>query len=332
MTSRENVARALTFSGPEWLPHDFPAPFGTDFAFTGMNPSPDDRPSQGVDEWGAVWENIGVSRLGEVKEFPLQNWADFARLPIPDVRDKRRFDALRQARENAGDKFLVAHGISIYERVHFLRGLENTWMDIYDAPEQLCRLLDLLVEMNLFAIDEYARAGVDAVISCDDWGLQDKLMISPAKWRELWKPRYARIYAAAHQAGMHTFLHSCGNILDILDDLIEIGLDAIHMDQQENMGLEVLGERFGGRINFFATVDIQNTLARGNPEEIRRYCRRMVECLARPEGGFIPRWYEDPVGAGHTREAVEAMCDEFLKISAAAAARGGVPNQAPKLL
>jgi uroporphyrinogen-III decarboxylase len=188
-------------------------------------------------------------------------------------------------------------------------------MDIYDEPEQLGRLIDILVEMNLYAIERYAEAGADGYIFCDDWGLQNGLMIDPEAWRTIWKPRYRRIYEAAHGAGLLTFLHSCGYIVDILDDLIEVGLDVIHMDQQQNMGLQLLGARFGGRITFYAPVDIQNTMAHGTLDEIRAYCRDMVRYLGRPEGGFIPCWYSDPVGAGHRPEAIDAMCEEFLRLS-----------------
>jgi len=315
MKSKEVVVRAIRFQGTDRLPYDFPDPYGTDFASVGMSPSPDNRPSSGVDEWGAVWENIGVCSLGEVKRFPLLDWADFDRLPIPDIREPRRWESLKGARERAGDKFLLANGISIYERVHFIRGLQNAWMDIYDAPDRLGQLIDILVEMNLYAIERFAEAGADGYIFCDDWGLQTGLMIAPEAWRAIWKPRYARIYRAAHEAGLLTFLHSCGNIVDILDDLIEIGLDVVHMDQQENMGLALLGERFGGRITFFSPVDIQNTMVNGSLDEIRAYCRDMVRLLGRPEGGFIPRWYSDPVGAGHRREAIDAMCEAFLRLS-----------------
>ncbi len=315
MTPREVVTRTIRFQGPDRLAKDFPGQFGSDFAGVGMNPSPDSRPANGVDEWGARWRNIGVSHLGEVQEPALKDWADFDALPIPDIHDPRRWAGLEGARERAGDRFLMGSGISIYERVHFIRGLENTWEDIYVHPEELRRLLEILVAMNLAAIERYAAAGVDGFIFCDDWGLQNRLMISPGKWREFWKPCYARIYAAAHAAGMLTFLHSCGCIVEILDDLIEIGLDVIHMDQQENMGLELLGERFGGRITFWSPVDIQKTMCYGTLDEIRAYCGRMVRLLGRPAGGFMPRWYGDPAGAGHRQEAVDAMCEEFLRLS-----------------
>jgi uroporphyrinogen decarboxylase len=316
LSPREIVRQTVLFQSPPRLPCDFPEPYGNDFYFTGVSPSPDDRPSSGVDEWGAVWENKGFTNLGEVKEFPLKDWADFPGMKIPDLSEPRRWAGLEGVRERAGERFLMASGFSIYERVHFIRGLENTWADIYQAPEQLGGLLDRLTEMNLYAIKRYAALGADGLIFCDDWGLQDRLMISPKSWRKLWKPRYARIFGAAREAGLLTFMHSCGYIVDILDDLIEIGLQVIQMDQQENMGLDLLGSRFGGRIGFFAPVDIQKTMVYGTPDEIRAYCRAMVVQLGRPTGGFIPKWYGDPRGAGHTREAIDIMCQEFQRLGA----------------
>lgn len=317
MNSRELVIRTVRFQSPQRLPFDLPEPYGSDFYWTGLNPSPDDRPSgiSGYDEWGAYWQNFGFSHLGEVKDYPLKDWKDFDKLHIPDIHDPKRWTCIEGMREKAGEKFILANGLSIYERVHFIRGLHNTWTDIYDNPEKLGELIDILVDMNIAAIERYALAGADGYIFCDDWGLQNRLMISPAKWREIWKPRYSRIFTAAHNHGLLTFLHSCGYIVDILDDLIEIGLDAVHMDQQENMGVDLLGERFGGRLTFFAPVDIQKTMVYGSMDEIRAYARRMAVVLGRPEGGFIPRWYSDPKGAGHTAEALKAMCEEFVTIS-----------------
>jgi uroporphyrinogen-III decarboxylase len=280
-------------------------------------PSPDGRPGRGggTDEWGAVWENIGVCQLGEVKKYPLESWDDFPKLKIPNIREEHRFAPIRGARERAGDKFLFGGGMSIYERVHFIRGLENTWADIYNEPENLCKLIDILTDMNLHVIEQFGAEQYDGIIFGDDWGLQNQLMISPAKWREIWKPRYAKMFAASHAAGMKTMLHSCGHIVEILDDLIDIGLDVIHMDQQENMGLDLLSERFSGRITFFSCADIQTILPTNDHEKIRTYCRRMAEKLGTPKGGFIARWYTDPEGVGHKMEAVNAMSEEFVKIS-----------------
>ncbi len=315
MTPREIVIRTIKFQGADRIPYSLPPEYGNDIAFAYMDPTPDQRPKSGVDEWGCVWHNIGISNLGEVKDFPLKSWDDWANLTIPDIRLPSRWHTLQKAREEAGDNFLLAGGMSLYERAHFLRSLENLWMDIHVARKELERLLDVLVDMNLYAIEQYAKIGVDGLFWCDDWGLQHNLMIAPESWREIWKPRYARVYRAAHDAGMLTFLHSCGDIASILEDLIEAGLDVIQMDQQENMGLEELGKNYGGRLTFWCPVDIQNTMVLGTMDEIRAYCRRMVRALGRPTGGFIAKWYGDPAGAGHRPEAIKAMCEEFVRLS-----------------
>jgi uroporphyrinogen-III decarboxylase len=238
------------------------------------------------------------------------------------VSDPARWEVVPEQIRDSGDRFIPGWGLSIYARVHYLRGLENAWTDIYLEPERLGRLIDLLTELNLEAIRRYAEAGAHAIFTADDWGWQDRLMIDPEKWREIWKPRYARMYAAAHEAGLFTMLHSCGYIVDILDDLIEAGLDVIQMDQQRNMGLEVLGERFGGRITFYCPPDIQTAMQWPLPE-LRAYCRQMVECLGREEGGFIAGLYPSPESVGHTPAATEAACEEFLKISEERYGRSG---------
>ena len=314
MTPREIVRKTIRFENPERLAMTLREPYTNDMHYAGLVKSVDWRPRSGVDEWGAVWENIGVCNLGEVKEFPLKDWADFDKLKIPDPTEEWRWEGFADKVRAGGDKYIVSLGISIYERLHFTRGIENTWVDIYENREQLEGLLDILRDMSLYYIKRYGTHGVDGYIFTDDWGLQNSLMISPDLWREIWKPRYAELFKACHDNGMDTLMHSCGYIIDILDDLIEIGLDVIQMDQQQNMGLDNLS-RFKGRITFYNPVDIQNTMAFGTTDEIRAYCHEMFQKLGSTKGGFIAKFYGDPIGAGHSEEALEAMFSEFEKIS-----------------
>jgi hypothetical protein len=279
-----------------------------------MRPDMDARPRSGIDAWGCRWENIGSSRLGEVKESPLVSWDDLGKLAVPDPSLPERWESLPQQIAVFPDRYIMAYGVSLYERSHYLRGLEQLWVDLLLDPDKVAELLDILVQLNLESVKRYAAFGVDGYFMGDDWGLQDRLMISPQLWRDVFKPCYKQIFEECHAHGMHTILHSCGYIVDILDDLIDIGLDVIQMDQQENMGLELLGNRFGGRITFWSPVDIQNTMASGDTARIRAYCHAMAAHLGRRNGGFIAKYYEDPEGVGHTPEAVAAMCDEFTRI------------------
>ena len=315
MTSREVVKRTINFETPDRYAFDFPEPYGSDFYLTGVDPSPDARPREGVDDWGCVWECLGTTQLGEVKESPLKDWKDFDKLTIPDIGRDDAFKHIRKVKDNAGDKYVLGNIMSMYERVHFVRGLENTWCDIIDEPDNLKMFVNKLADMNIEIIDGYKGHGIDGIMFCDDWGLQNRLMISPVSWREIWKPTYKRVFDAAHNEGMDVWMHSCGYISEILSDLIEVGLNAIHMDQQNNMGLEELKNDFRGKITFFAPVDIQLMMKMNGPDGVRAYCREMADCLGTKEGGFIPRWYTDPKGVGHTKEYIDVMCEEFLTIS-----------------
>jgi hypothetical protein len=96
MTPREVIRRTIRFEGADRIPLTLDD-YGSDLVGIGMSPSPDARPRQGRDEWGCVWENIGVSNLGEVKQAALPDWDQWDRLKIPDIRDQPA-EALRAGR------------------------------------------------------------------------------------------------------------------------------------------------------------------------------------------------------------------------------------------
>ena len=98
---------------------------------------------------------------------------------------------------------------------------------------------------------------------------------------------------------------------DIIDDLIDAGLDVIQMDQQENMGVEELSRRFGGRICFWCPVDIQKTMAHGSVDDVKAYARKLMDSFGRFNGGFIGQWYSAPAAVNHSEEKIEAMSSEF---------------------
>jgi uroporphyrinogen decarboxylase len=136
-------------------------------------------------------------------------------------------------------------------------------------------------------------------------------MVKPELWHQVWKPKYKKVYSFARSKGMLTFLHSCGYIIDILDGLIEANLNVIQMDQQENMGLDNLSSRFGGRLCFWCPVDIQQTMVRGSVEDVKKYARMLIDKFAPSNGGFISKWYPSPEAPGHTWDKIEAMSEVF---------------------
>lgn len=143
-------------------------------------------------------------------------------------------------------------------------------------------------------IKAYGEQGcVNAFGFGDDWGTQNNLIISPALWRDFFKPRYKKQFDLAHKYGMHVYFHSCGYNYDIINDLIDAGVDILNFNQPNIYGkhglsgIEILGSEFGGRVCFNCPVDIQTTAIFGTKDDIYRETEMLVKCLGKFNGGFI---------------------------------------------
>lgn len=317
MTGEELVRKAVLFDSPDRVPRDLPDPWGSDFLWVGPDADPDWKPSlPGQDEWGCVWQKPPSGKtMGQVTAHPLSDYAGLDDFPFPDYELEARYvSAAAKIQSNTEGKFVLAQvPLSLIHRLEYLRGHVEGWTDPYTFPDQLGRLLDILADVAIQSVRHFARLGVDGIFSCDDWGLQDRPMVSPAIFAEFFKPRYARVYRVARELGLLTFLHSCGHIADLLDHFIDAGLQVIQMDQQENMGIDDLARRFGGRLCFWCPVDIQKTMVFGSLDDIRNHARKLIDSFGRFHGGFIAKWYSDPESAGHSQERIAAMCETFVK-------------------
>ncbi len=168
-----------------------------------------------------------------------------------------------------------------------LRGLQNAFADFYTNEDEVRRLLDALAEYLIALTRSLAQIGVDAVFYTDDWGTQKSLMISPAMWRSFFKDHYRRVFAEAHRLGLDVILHSCGNVMSIVPDLIDVGVDVLDPLQPGAMDVAELGRRFGGHLAFCGGVDIQDLLPFGSPRQIKDSVRRLIDTLGRPFGNSL---------------------------------------------
>ncbi|HPP67271.1 MAG TPA: uroporphyrinogen decarboxylase family protein, partial [bacterium] len=220
-----------------------------------------------------------------------------------------RYNDIKQAvKSNIHDKFILANiDFSLMHRLEYLRSHENAWTDPYIEPDNLRKLLDKLAELAIDQVDMVAKAGAHGIISADDLGFQDRPMISPEIFHKFFAPYYKKVYQHARKKELLNFLHSCGYITELIDDLIDAGLHVIQMDQQENMGLENLAKRFGGKICFWCPVDIQKTMILGTVDDVKAYAKKLIDTFGRYNGGFIAKWYPSPEAVGHTKEKIKAM-------------------------
>ncbi len=321
MTSRERVRKAVLFQEPDRIPIDLPEQYGSDFLYVGADPDPGWHPTlnsetKWEDEWDCIWEKLpGDKTMGQVRFHPLSDYANLKNYHFPEYKNPKRYESAgKDISSNKDEKFVLAGiPLSFIHRLEYLRGHQEAWTDSYINPGELCELLDRLSDIAIDSIKNFARLGVDGIFSADDWGLQDRPMVAPEVFREFFKPRYKKVYHFAHEHGILAFLHSCGYIIDLLDDFIDAELNVIQMDQQENMGVDRLSKLFGGRLCFWCPVDIQNVMVRGTVEDVRNYAENLVKSLGKFNGGFIAKWYPSPEAVGHSQEKIDAMSRAFIE-------------------
>ena len=127
----------------------------------------------------------------------------------------------------------------------------------------------------------------DGYMISDDLGTQNSLMMSPDTFREFIKPYYRETWGIARENDVDVWLHTCGNIMEIIGDLIECGLSVLHPIQKHTMDWDAVAAQWKGKIAFWVGMDVQDTLINGTPEEVRREVRLMRDTFDSPEGGFL---------------------------------------------
>lgn len=309
MTSRELVRSVLEFAAPPRIPRQlwflpwaserypnelrqiqqtFPDDIVTSPPFYRTPPKTvGDRYAAGiyVDEWGCRFENAEAGTIGIVQAPLLGDWQDVDKVGIPEALlsiDAGQVNAFCQST----DKFVLANcNPRPFEQLQFIRTTENFLLDLARQPAELFVLLERMHRFYCQQMEAWANTAVDALPFMDDWGMQTSMLISPAMWRKLFKPLYRDYIEIAHAHGKYAFMHSDGHILDILPDLIELGLDAINA-QIFCMGPEKLGERCKGKITLWGEIDRQYLLPYGTAEEIINAVKCVKEALY-DNGGVI---------------------------------------------
>ena len=194
-------------------------------------------------------------------------------------------------------------------------GMETALMNMVANPEIFrivdAKILDFYLKANEIFF-EAARGRLHAVLIGNDVGSQRGLIISPQMVRDFVIPGAKKLTEQAHSYGVKVIYHSCGSIAEIIPDLIEAGVDAIHPVQAAAAGMEArsLKEHFGGKISFCGGVDTQELLPRGTPGQVREKVRQLKELF--PTGLIISPSHE-AILPDIPPENIEAMFDETSK-------------------
>jgi len=327
MTSREIVVKTLTFSRPERIAMSLPAPYPNDFCGGGVSSDPahpegrwervGPEREERVDEWGCTWARIEGFSKGEVARGSIEDWDQLDEFDPPNYDLPERYQGAREHFAEHPDKFKIGHLPGFpFNVARKMRRLDNFLMDVIAEPERTERLLAIVEEQMHHAIRRYAEAGADGIMFAEDWGTQDRLLVSPATWRRMFKPGFQRLCRTAHERGLFVIMHSCGYIYEAMEGMIEAGIDCFQFDQPTIYGIDRLAEEFGGRATFWCPVDIQNTLQKRDAARIEAEARQMVEQLGAEGGGFIAGYYHGNNAIGLDPKWQDIACRAFVKYGA----------------
>jgi uroporphyrinogen decarboxylase len=246
-----------------------------------------------------------ASSFGEIEQYPIVSNVSF-------LDDKMRAACARAHEEGTFARVFVGH---MYESAWQVRGYEEFLMDLLTQREWAELLLDKVCENSLRTAGAAARAGYDCIATGDDVANQNSMMFQPGLWREVMKPRWARVIAAAREIkpDIHVWYHSDGNITDILDELVEIGITILNPVQPECMSPAAVRKRFGKCLAFDGCIGTQTTFPFGTPETMRKTILELAAALDARRGGtmFSPTHVLEPDVPPENIAAFFKACDEL---------------------
>ena len=236
-----------------------------------------------MDWWGAGHDTREEGYF--IRYSPLAENKNLDSFPWPDPTAPGLVEAAQRTIQELGAEYFIAPnlGFALFERAWSLRGFETFLMDLALDPGFAGELLDCITQIQLILIERFLELGVDGGYFGDDYGAQKGLIMSPASWRKLFKPRLERLFAPFRARGLPILMHSDGQIQPIIPDLLEIGLTALNPVQPEALDHNWLRRSFGGRLAFYGGISTQTVLPYGSPAEVRAAVQACQRELA-PDG------------------------------------------------
>jgi uroporphyrinogen decarboxylase len=238
------------------------------------------------DAWGVI-RAFGTESTPYPVEGPIKDPDDVKHYTPPDPEVPDVIEGISEVvGRYKGKKAITAICRDAFFNPSFLRGQENFLMDMIEHPKLVHELIDIALSYDLRVAERMIQAGVDVVVLGDDYADKNGPMMSPRHFREFLFPGLKRAVDNAHQAGAYVIKHSDGNIMPILDMIVEAGVDAINpLEPAAGMDIGYIKEHYGGRVAIVGNIDCGMLLCQAPPDEVRRVTRETIE-VAAPGGGY----------------------------------------------
>ena len=248
------------------------------------------------DEWGVAWKTIEYeTRFGKGKYTepfgpPLADDRALDRYVPPDPNRSELYAEAGRVVHTYKDEYWIV-GVTpttIFETAWALRGYEQLMMDMAADAGTANRVLDISFQYHKAVTEKLVQLGVDMIWLGDDVGGQSSMLMSPKMWRRYLKPRMVELIASLHSINPQIKIayHTDGVVYPIIPELIEIGIDILNPIQPMAMDPVRLKKEYGDRLCFWGSMDIQQTLPFGAPDDVRNEVITRLKTMGKG-GGLI---------------------------------------------
>ena len=322
LTKRQNLLETIRGGNPDRFVKQYEA-FAMQIpnGFSIHNPSPKPGQMNVVNAWGVTrsWPAgmpgaFPVHTPDKIVIKDIENWREY--LKVPQVKyDAQVWEPFIAAAEAVDrNEYFVTSAVfpGIFEQCHYLTEIQNCLMAFYEYPDEMQEIIDEITNFEMELAEEICKyIKPDALFHHDDWGSQISTFLSPAMFREFIKPYYVELWGLCREHDVDSWLHTCGNISEIIGDLIECGLSVLHPLQKGTMDWDAVAAKWKGKIAFLVGMDVQDTLINGTPDDVRREVRLIRDTFDTPGGGLLYA-AGNGIVRGTPLENIDAFLDECL--------------------
>lgn len=271
-----------------------------------------------TDDWGCVWETTMDGITGTVIKHPLSDWSELKDYKAPNPNKCMGIGTINWDSIESDITKLKENGNIIYGGLRHghtflqlsdIRGYQNLIFDMVDDNKNLTKLIDMIEEFNMSIVNRYLDMEVDIMSYPEDLGMQKGPMLSPNHFKKYIKPSYQRLMKPARDKGVIVHMHSDGDLHDLIDDIIDGGVEIINLQDLVN-GTDWIADRFSRKICVELDIDRQSITPKGTPKQIDDLIHEEVQKIGCKEGGLMMIYGLYP---GVPLENVKALMDAMEK-------------------
>ncbi len=237
-------------------------------------------------EWGTVRQK-GKEVVSAIVDEPIKKAEDVYKYVAPDPNDEYRFEYLRSLIKRFKGKRLVGmHMHDAFNYPYYLMGMENLFVTMFENPDAVHKIVEISVEHNIALAKKAVSLGADYILLGDDYGGGNQLLVSPPMFREFFLPGFQAVVSAVKDMGVFCFKHCCGDINEILDDMVATGIDVLHpLDPSANMDIMAVKEKYKDLV-VMGGINCYEPLCEFSEEQIAEETRRMINTVG-VDGRYI---------------------------------------------